>query len=371
VEFPDEGRFGETPQLKISSMPGEEYSQMTIEATQLENITVEVKLRGNSTKESDKKSFNIKFSEEVALFGMDSSKKWCVIGQPFDKSLLRTVIGFDYADQLGIAYVPQSRLCNVWIDDTYMGVYAVTSPVEVEDAQFVLERNLDRVEDDKVYVESLSEMRFEFNEPETPDAKQVRECQDMLEDVELAVSTLDHDKYDSLIDVDSFVNFYIFNEMIKDVDFGEYSTRYYFMDGVLFAGPPWDLDLTQGNVSEIKEEAKYVEYQNQQLWCDTKDFYYWLCRDPWFMQKVHERWNEVRVLSKNLSDELVNRYVDAHITSLEANYESKANGGAGWDVTIAEHSTENQSPADSYIGNVELLKKWLEDRFKYLDKEWK
>lgn len=371
VEFPDEGRFGETPQLKISSMPGEEYSEATVEATNLGNNKVEAKLRGNSTKESDKKSFNIKFAEEVALFGMDSSEKWCVIGQPFDKSLLRTVIGFDYAELLGISFSPQSRLCDVWIEDVYMGVYAVTSPVEVDDAQFVLERNIDRIEDDKVYVESLSEMRFEFNEPETPDAKQVRECKEMLEDVELAVSTLDHEKYSSLIDVDSFVNFYIFNEMMKDVDFGEYSTRYYFMDGVLFAGPPWDLDLTQGNVSAIKEETKYTEYQEQELWCDTKDFYYWLCRDPWFMQKVHERWSEVRILSKDLSGQLIDKYVDAHITSLEANYISEADGGAGWNVSVAEHSTENQSPADSYLENVELLQKWLDDRFKYLDKEWK
>ena len=162
-EFPDNGRFSETPVLKVSQMPGEEYAE-----AEANGMPAEIKLRGNSTKESEKKSFNIKFEEPQEMLGMEPGKKWCVIGQPFDKSLIRTVIGFDYAAALGIKHTPQARLCDVWIGDRYMGVYTVSAPVEVPDAQFLLERNFDRVESDKAYVESLSGIRFEFNEPETP-----------------------------------------------------------------------------------------------------------------------------------------------------------------------------------------------------------
>lgn len=355
--FPDNGRFSETPVLKVSQMPGEEYAE-----AEIDGMPAEIKLRGNSTKESEKKSFNIKFEEPQEMLGMEPGKKWCVIGQPFDKSLIRTVIGFDYAAALGIKHTPQARLCDVWIGDRYMGVYTVSAPVEVPDAQFLLERNFDRVESDKAYVESLSGMRFEFNEPETPNGSQLKECQKILENVELTVSTLDHEKYEQVIDVDSFVNFYIFNEMIKDVDFGVYSTRYYFMDGVLHAGPPWDLDLTMGNVSASKGETNYDEYQNQELWCSGKDFYYWLCRDPWFMQKVRDRWDEVRPVTEALSSELIDQYVAAHSESIDANYEI-------WDVSVPEHVTEWQEPAADYQGNIDMLKSWLDDRFKYLEDE--
>jgi len=358
--FPDEGRFAETPVLRVSQMPAEEYAMAEVDGAK-----AEIKLRGNSTRESEKKSFNIKYSEPQSILGMDPCKKWCVIGTPFDKSLLRTAIGFDYAQALGIKYTPQARLCDVWIGDRYMGVYTVSQPVEVPEAEFLLERNFDRVEEDKVYVESLSGLRFEFNEPEEPDDAQIYRCGELLEAAELAVSTLDHIQYEKLIDVKSFVDFYIFNELVKDVDFGEYSTRYYFKEGIMYAGPPWDLDLTFGNVSDVKDESKYQMYQEQELWCNTKDFYYWLCRDPWFMQKVHERWIEVGPVTTALSEELIDQYVDAHSKSLQANY---APDGAGWVVDTPEHETEWQKPAADYTGNVDMLRKWIKERQKYLDK---
>ena len=386
--------FSETADVHINvdGEPGEEYTASAIRAEWGDNeiaASAEIKLRGNSSKESEKKAYTIKFEEAVSFMDMDAGKKWALVSNPFDKSLLRPAVGFVYAQLLGIEYVSEVRLCNVWVNDRYMGVYTAMEPVEAgpgrveidpENGDFLLERNMARYEDDKVYIDSPSGMRFEFNEPEEPSEQQIRGCYELLANVEEAVFSGNHAEYEKYIDVASFVDFYIFNEMIKDIDFGEYSTRYYFKDGIMYAGPPWDLDLTQGNASAEKEEHKYREYNNVDgtgdesgssasgMWVACGDYYYWLCRDTWFCELAAQRWKAVRAVTENLAvsnelgDSVLDRLLTVHGDSLEANFTE-----TGWLVNVPENPAEWHESADTYSGNVEMLRKWLVKRTNYLD----
>lgn len=386
--------FSETADIYITAdgEPGDEYIGAEVMAgwgdAEL-TVPAEIKLRGNSSRESDKKAYTIKFETDQTLFGMDAGRKWALVSDPFDKSLLRPAVGFVYAQMLGLSYTPEIRICNVWLNDRYMGVYTAMEPIEAgegrveidpDNGDFLLERNKERYEDGQYYIDSPSGIRFEFNEPEEPSKQQTEECYELLGTVEEAVFSGDHHEYEKYIDVDSFVDFYIFHEMIKDIDFGEYSTRYYFKDGLLYAGPPWDLDLTQGNVSVEKEEFKYAEYNNAEgagdesgdsargMWAAYGDYYYWLCRDPWFRERTAQRWKAVRPVTENLAEanelgeSVLDRYLNAHGDSLKANFIE-----AGWSVSEPENPAEWQDPADTYIGNVEMLKEWLIKRATYLD----
>lgn len=405
------------------------------------SFNAEIKLRGNSTKEVEKKAYTIKFEEELSLLGMTPGRKWALVSNPFDKSLLRPAVGFTYAQALGIEYTPDFRLCKVWLNDDYMGIYTVMEPIEAGEGRveidvadgddavtsgeesgvsdFLLERNLARYEDDKVYIDSSLGMRFEFNEPEEPDEMQMQQCGEMLAAAEEAICSGEHEQYEKKIDVDSFVNFYIFHELIKDIDFGEYSTRYYFEDGILHAGPPWDLDLTMGNVSEDKEEFKYASYNNvdgagdfvyqvlrgtetedtdigysaQGLWAASGDYYYWLCRDPWFMELVQQRWQAVREITENLAvdnalgENLIDRYLTAYEADLCGNFhegsfvenidtagKTGSTGGieadASWTADQPTHISEWQKPAVDYAGNVKMMRMWLIKRISYLDSQF-
>ena len=387
------------PEIKLTcdGTPGEEYIDAKVTASWAEagnekdifDVQAEVKLRGNSSKEAEKKAYNVKFKEELCFLGMDEGKKWCFVSDPFDKSLLRPAVGFTYAKALGIEGTPEFCMCRVWINDKYMGVYTVTEPVETgtgrveidtDNGDFLLERNLDREETDKAYIESYLGFRFEINEPEEPDESSLRECGILLQDAEEAISSSDHSKYKEFIDVDSFVDFYIFNELIKDIDFGEYSTRYYFKDGIMYAGPPWDLDMTMGNISAEKDEDKYAIYftgsidekpdvnefysSSQGEWAMYGDYYYWLCMDPWFMDKVSDRWDEVCTITENLTEDnemgtnLIDRYLSVYSSELEEDFQMYKG---------ELHISEWQKPADTYTENVEMLRHWISQRSKYLD----
>jgi len=384
-------------EITCDEAPGEEYIDAKVTASLVEDdgeksilgSQAEIKLRGNSSKEAVKKAYNVKFEEELSFLGMDPGKKWCLVSDPFDKSLLRPALGFAYAKAIGIEGTPEACLSKVYLNEEYMGVYTVTEPVECgtgrveidpENGDFLLERNYDRIEEDKAYIESYEGFRFEINEPEEPNEEALRQCGLLLQEAEEAIVSGEHGKYSKKIDVDSFVDFYIFNELIKDIDFGEYSTRYYFKDGVMYAGPPWDLDLTMGNVSVEKDEDKYAIYFTGTIeetpdtddfydsaegkWAEYGDYYYWLCMDPWFMEKVSKRWSEIRditeniVLDNQLGTNLIDRYMSAYSSELEEDF----------DMYRGQlHVSEWQTPADTYKENVEMLRQWLVKRIEYLD----
>ena len=384
-------------EITCDEAPGEEYIDAKVIASLVEDdgeksilgSQAEIKLRGNSSKEAVKKAYNVKFEEGLSFLGMDPGKKWCLVSDPFDKSLLRPALGFAYAKAIGIEGTPEACLAKVYLNEEYMGVYTVTEPVECgagrveidpENGDFLLERNYDRVEEDKAYIESYEGFRFEINEPEEPDEETLRQCGLLLQEAEEAIVSGEHGKYSRKIDVDSFVDFYIFNELIKDIDFGEYSTRYYFKDGIMYAGPPWDLDLTMGNVSVEKDEDKYAIYFTGTIeetpdaddfydsaegkWAEYGDYYYWLCMDPWFMEKVSKRWSEIRditeniVLDNQLGTNLIDRYMSAYSSELEEDF----------DMYRGQlHISEWQTPADTYEENVEMLRQWITYRIEYLD----
>ena len=384
--------------------PGEDYIDAKVTASWSEaeaeaeaipeafDGAAEIKLRGNSSKEAVKKAYTIRFDGERPFLGMDAGSKWALVSNPFDKSLLRPALGFAYAAAMGMEGTSDFRLCQVWLNDKYMGVYAAMEPVEsgsgrVEidpaDGDFLLERNLNREEDGKAYIVSSQGLRFEINEPEAPDEEAYGRCQELLSRAEAAIASGDHREYRKFIDVDSFVDFYIFHEMMKDIDFGEFSTRYHFKDGIMHAGPPWDLDLTMGNASIEKDEEKYWGYNisiledgmeeadfygsAEGLWAYGQDYYPWLCQDPWFMKKVCRRWEQLRALTENLAEDnelgtnLIDRYLSVYGEELAEDF-GMYKGQL--------HMSEWQQPAETHEGNVEMLRKWLLRRMEYLDEEF-
>ncbi|MFA6948254.1 MAG: CotH kinase family protein, partial [Eubacteriales bacterium] len=309
-------RYSDVPQIFITTGDvGWEYTSAKIAITgdgSIVNDTVGtseyfstadalIKLRGNSSSSVDKKSYTLKFDERTSLLGMDYGKKWTLLANPFDKTLMRIKLCFDYAAALGLPYSSQTSFADVWLNGVYMGVYVLIEPVSEgrgrvdissEDGDFIIEKNNVREEGGVRYLTTGSGLRFEINEPSGTTEEQLTDYKNLLDSAESALFTLDHTQYEQYFDLESFVNFYIFEEMIKDVDFAEYSTRYFVKDGKLYAGPPWDCDLTMGNVSYC--EPKYLTYNNSdgmgdgsenstQVFWARRDWHEWLCRDSYFM----------------------------------------------------------------------------------------
>lgn len=397
-EIPEEYSFINTdvPQIIITCDDNlrREYSPasitvITFESDELDILSDEdcqIRIRGNSSSSTAKLSFNIKFSEKQPLLSMGSGKKWSLLANPFDKTLIRCKLISDLSQKMELPYASESEYAEVWLNGRFMGNYLVIEPVEegknrvdidVTENEFVLERNCVREEWGVSYFTTpLLGYRFEINEPSEPTDEQKTFLEDFFTAAETAILSHDHTQYEEYIDVDSFVDYYILYEVAKDIDFAEYSTRYFIKDGKLYGGPPWDFDLTMGNVSYC--EDKYLAYHNvgefgdgedsddstEGFWT-RRDWYSELFLDDWFRERVSDRYFELRDTLYNLCsgdgnqiDLLVNIYSD----TFHRNYSV-----GKWLIGAPYGPYENQDPPLTYEKNIEQLRSWIIKRLGWLD----
>jgi spore coat protein CotH len=161
--------------------------------------------------------------------------------------------------------------------------------------------------------------------------------------------------YNKYINVESFINWYIVQELFKNQDAKDFSSIYYYKDrnGKLSLGPLWDFDLGAGNVD-------YSDATHPQRWY-IKDgpLFKRLFEDPAFKEKLKKRWNAVK--SKEIKDMLnqitVNmKYMDL---SQKKNFER-------WKI-MGVYVWPNPVVYDTYEKEVAHLKNWLTDRYGWLD----
>lgn len=380
---------GDLPRIYLNVdriRPYEEYGSVTLMGHDtMRDVGVLVKKRGNSTINADKMSFGIRFMKNTRLFDMDANDRWILIGVPFDKTLIRTELGFGYASAIGLEGISQTMFCDLYLRGKYHGLYILTEPVtarglelDVNAGDFLLERNLDRSVEGNLYIVTKKGLRFELTAG--TDAWAQERCIEVVNRAEEAIATGNMGRYKEFIDIDSFVNAYIAQELTKHIDFAMFSDRYYVRDGKLFAGPLWDLDLSMGNVTDRIDNEQYNTYNNlrgagndsqdsaQGFWAQ-RDWYEDLCRDPEFMQLVYERWLEVYPITENLVrdnelginriDELTARYR----SSIEENYKL-------WNLKTRYSDLECYEIFDTYDQSVEHLRNWLIRRIDWLSEQF-
>lgn len=360
--------------VAIVSAEDEKYKVLTSDA--------EVSLRGNSTAGAPKQPFNLRFPEKESVLGMDKGRRWAFLANLYDKSLMRNYIAYYLGDKMGLPYSSKCRYADVYIDGQYKGNYTIVEPVtdgsgrvdiDTSDFEYLFEVDMNR--NGCVYYINRPKVgqRFGVIRPEAITAEDKTFIDSFFDEMEDALLTHDMAQYSQYIDVESFVNFYIHSEITKSIDVYDFSTKYFLKDGILYAGPIWDYDLSMGNVSHTCAEEKYYIYCNNPgygsgsgdtadgEWMDN----YWLhelLQDPEFKALVLARFEEVYPLLENLYQDnelgqnLIDWLMDNYGTSFRRNYEE-----AGWDITV-QYSSLAKNEQLPYEEEVEWLREWLRRR---------
>jgi hypothetical protein len=157
----------------------------------------------------------------------------------------------------------------------------------------------------------------------------------------------------------SAVNFYIVNDLMGNVDGGDfYSSDYLYKDlnnPLLYMGPVWDFDVSSGNVN-------YSGIANPSApWMQTYALWYaqWF-KDPGFQADVATQWNMLKangVFTTWLAS------IQQQANSLQ---QSQANNSGRWPMQGIE-VWPNSEAVGSYNGEVDYLIGWLTLRMAYLD----
>lgn len=335
---------------------------------------ISLKVRGNSTAIASipKKGFNIKFAKKTELLGMGKGKKWALLANCFDPTLLRNYLLFEFARELGLPYTSEQRVAELWLDGVYRGCYIVYEPVQegtdrvdidIESnggkKDFLLEYESSRTEDDVTYI-SIDGHRFALSDPDEPDEDQTAYISGIMTDVIAALSTGSEEEIRQVIDVDSFAKFYLLNEYAKTADFGFSSVFFFYKDGVLYAGPPWDYDLALGNLNPDLSSSTKAASKSDGILQSGKNLYRYLSGKEWFTNEVKRVYAEHYDYIENISadggllDGFREQYSDVF-----------ANNFTVWRVSRWWLNYQ-RPPLASYEENYQLLKNWCGERNAWL-----
>ena len=111
--------------------------------------------------------------------------------------------------------------------------------------------------------------------------------------------------YDSVMDVESFIDYYLIQELFKNVDSIQSSVYYYVENKMLYAGPVWDFDIALGVVGKNDRSSDYAWYEEHIYWVkEESKFYNTLFKDSRFLNRVKARYTEVRPILWEIFEEI-------------------------------------------------------------------
>ncbi|MFQ9514876.1 MAG: CotH kinase family protein [Eubacterium sp.] len=357
----------------------------------------DIKVRGNTTAGGQKKPYNIKLNKKKSVLGMDSAKKWSLLANAFDKSLIRNALAMQMAHEVGLSYTSDCRFVDVYCNGQYLGNYLIIESVETGNGR--IEINAEDTSSNDMLLEldnngrDVSEayhldrtglgVYLMLNEPEIEpdDTASIEAYQDkinygktLITNFETALKLDNYEGIARYIDVESFAKYYIVNEFFRNQDFNFSSTRFYIKDGKLYAGPCWDYDLSSGNIGnyysgEYKNGVTYNSFKAQEL-----KWYSYLMANETFRDYVISLYTQYQPLIKSLYSNGIDDMINAYGNSFERNYTSKRELGAGWSVTTADqadmYSYATNGQWKTYEESVEFLRDWLENRNIWLETQW-
>lgn len=278
-------------------------------------ITGKIKGRGNSTwTVYPKKPYKIKLDEKASVFGMNSNKKWVLLAEYCDKSLLRTTYLFTMSKFLGLPWTPAAIHVNLYHNGVYQGIYFLTESVDTGKKRVPCEDDGFLIEDDNYYnMEPLYmhtpvglHFTFKYPDPEDGEIAYGDESWNWLWGfVNNLENALKADNFTDLVngyrkylDVDSFAKWYIVQEVLANLN----TNHYYCIlsrKSKLESYPVWDGEWMLGLASP-GHDGNWQRYPEEPLFkvdtpvYGTNWYYAYLFRDPYFVKYVYDTWREFK-----------------------------------------------------------------------------
>ena len=203
---------------------------------------------------------------------MPEENDWVLNGFAFDASLMRDYLSYNLSRQIG-NYAPRQRYCEVVINNNYQGLYVLQEKIKIDDNRvditkmeqtdvngvsltggYLIKADKVTAEDPSAwtmptYIGNVTDFIHENPKPSEIQPAQHVYIRSVFNNLSFAANnTSITTGYPSIIDVPSFIDFMLLNELAANVDAYQFSTFFHKdRNGKLRAGPLWDLNLTFGN----------------------------------------------------------------------------------------------------------------------------
>ena len=398
-----------TAALKMIDAAGSEISTMDIK---------ELKARGNSTfTYAAKKSYQMKLETASDLLqNGENVKTWVLLANYFDATLMHDKLFKDMAAALGMPYTASCDWVNLYYDGEYRGVYLLSEKNAVKDTGinitdleaaykgqnpeygtnmttatgtnaygesytyttgltdptditggYLLELNHDAPDEVNGFVTKKGK-GVNVKSPEWCGDAAMEYISEYYQAFENAVYAMDENgnytginddgkHYYDYVDRDSLVKIFLLQELALSPD-GFISSLYFYKDanGIMYAGPIWDQDMTLGT-----GWTKYISP-------DTTDYHYLadaLIQIPDFREAVIAYYNETFAPQANAliaENGTIYGYADRLTDSAEMNFVLWPYIRVG-DPNNTEHIWKNTT----YASVLADMQNWLTQRIAKLD----
>ena len=220
----------------------------------------EIRGRGNASWNFEKKPYRLKFDKKQSPLGAPASaKKWTLISNHGDKTLMRNILAFEVSRRVGQPYTPFCHPVDLIINGEYRGCYQFCDQVEADDDRVPVEDGyLIEIDayawDEEVMFASASGIPVTIKHPDEEDItdqqrKFIDDFFNKFESAALASNFTDpNNGYRKYLDLDSFLRNFIVGEFCANTD--AFWSVYMYKDdadGKLHTGPTWDNDLSFDN----------------------------------------------------------------------------------------------------------------------------
>lgn len=312
------------------------------------------KLRGNTSQVYPKKPFAIKLASEQSIFGLPAHKRWVLLANWLDHSMIRNTVAFDIAHAIEKAWrenpsirqgIPWNvhgknvELVFVEADGTghHVGNYFLCEQIKIDEGRLNITLP-DGAESGTDYTQYGYLLEIDGNYDETSKFKTSKQVPFMFKDkvsstilnnIKTKVQLIETNIYKNTpegfnaafneLDINSVIDQMLIFELAMNREYGDPRSVYMFMDkdGKLSGGPVWDFDRgTFQNPEEAKElcdskgpkgsKAPYYRVKSYDEWLYWRDgeyqetdsySYVWyrgLAKSDVFQAKVQERWAVIK-----------------------------------------------------------------------------
>ncbi len=372
------------------------------------NGKISIELRGSSSQSFfPKKSYSLETQDSsgnnnnVAIMDMPTENDWVLYAPYSDKTLIRNVLSYRLGENLG-EYAPRTKLCELVLNNVYQGVYVFCEKIK---------RDNDRVDISKLdsndlagdsltggYIIKIDKatgslgydwsspipppnagsqlIRYQFHYPKQDEIlpaqaayieNHVTTFENTLNGPNFIDTTLG---YRSFINVRSFIDFFIINELNKNVDGYRLST-YFYKDrdskgGLINMGPLWDFNLAFGNANYCQGSPTNGWAVDFNYTCPSDNWlipFWWdrLGQDTTYNNELRCRWENLRLNQLHL-DTILNK-IDTLAVYLD---ESQQRNFQRWPI-LGTYVWPNNFIGTTYASEITYLKNWITSRIAWVD----
>lgn len=369
---------GEIPYDKEHEI-GSQLIIISNQGTHLLSEPGSVRERGNASRDFPKKPYRIKFDKKQNVLDAPAkAKKWTLINNYGDKSLLRNLLAFELSRRLGMPYTPYATAVDLLLNGEYKGCYQLCDQVQVHKNRVNITEMTPQdnsgssltggyfVEVDAYANQEKSWFVSDMGNPVTiksPDEDSITTFQ---RNYIVGYFNMMEADMNSYIDKNTFLRHFLVGELSGNTD--TYWSVFMYKqrdDDQMYIGPVWDFDIAFDN-----------DYRTYPV-CSKKDFIYrsgGSCAgnmrqmaDFLVMNNSNSKvlmldiWDKAR--KANLTEESIVSYIDKWEADL---YHSQQLNFMRWPIL---NSKVHMNPRSwgSYGAEVENVRRFMKERLKWMD----